>query len=233
MKLPKHRTSALLVIAVLLAAVTMGNLTWCDVIVHGPPSDADTVRVVLNPGEVARDIRVGFTETLYRFALCPPGAITGVYSRTRRALDSFVTIDLVTSTNTPPGHYFLTYVEAYEFFRFEPELYRGVIDLTVEAPEATVTACMAVFGQNEVIVVNQPVSFYGCCSTSPEEDPIVQYKWWFNYNGNPSSSPSATTTSCMTTHTYTSAGTRETRLVVRTQSGEEAEDTQTIQVLSR
>ena len=64
-----------------------------------------------------------------------------------------------------------------------------------------------------------------CCSTSPKDDPIVQYKWWWDYNGNPSSTPNATTEFCITDHVYTTPGPRTTRLVVRTENGEEAAET--------
>jgi hypothetical protein len=155
-----------------------------------------------------------------------------VYVRTNRDLrgEPSATVDLVTALSTPVGSYVLEYRDA------SPGSYVvGQLNLTIEAaPDPEVTACMAVFGENEVIVVNQIVNFYGCCSFSNnKEDPIVQYKWWFNYNGNPSSSPSQTTTICSTTTTYTTPGVRNTRLVVRTQSGLEAEDTQQITVLSR
>jgi hypothetical protein len=152
--------------------------------------------------------------------------------RTNRNLtgsEPTASVDLVTTSATPPGIYLLQYREASPGSQVI-----GTLELTVEAAEPSdVVSCMAVFGEGEVILVNQSVSFYGCCSTSPENDPIVQYKWWFNYNGNPSSPPSATTATCMTTHVYTSPGPRTTRLVVRTESGEEAADITEITVQGR
>jgi hypothetical protein len=236
MKLPnRHRSGTLLALAVLLAMTTTGYITICDVFLFGEPEVGPDIPVTVEAGDVASDITGSEFGLLYRFSLCGP-VPEGVFPRLRRDGTSFgtpVVVDLVTSTSTPVGFHQIDYNEGDIGLFTEPYFAVGVVNLTVQPPTNPVTACMAVFGEGEIIVVNQTTNFYGCCSSSPENDPIVQYKWWFDYNGNPSSTPSDITTECMTTHTYTTPGTKNTRLVVRTESGEEAEDTQTIVVLGR
>lgn len=242
MKLPNHRRlGTLATLAVLLAAMTTGCLTLCEAFLGVKPADGPDVSVTVPAGNTANNFATlgGFFS---RFAVCdfplapnsviPAGASTsvpgGVYVRTNRNLtgsEPVSSVDLVTTAATPPGVYVLQYRET------GGSHVVGTLNLTVEAAEPSdVVACMAVFGEFEVIQVNTTTNFYGCCSTSPESDPIVQYKWWFSYNGNPSSPPSATTTTCMTTYTYPTPGPRTTRLVVRTESGEEAAETTEIVV---
>lgn len=237
MKLPnRHRLGTFTALALLLAGVSTGGLTLCEAFFGGEPEAGEDFVVTVPAGNT-----VGLAEALNalgRFALCnslvrAEGGSTipaGVYARTTRDLRGptpSASVDLVTTSATPPGRYVIEYRST------EPGSYAiGTIDLTVEEVHSDVTACMAVFGEGEFILVNQTVNFYGCCSQSPENDPIVQYKWWFNYNGNPSSAPSQTTPGCMTTTTYGTPGTKNTRLVVRTESGLEAEDTYTIDVLA-
>jgi hypothetical protein len=241
----RRQTRTLLALAALLAAMSTGCLSLCELFFGVKPEPGPTVTVTVQAGNNANGF-AALAAFLSRFALCdfdvssessryiPAGASTvvpaGVYCRTNRDLrgsEPTATVDLVTSASTPPGQYMLEYRDA------SPGSYVvGTLNLTIEPGEAPlVQACLYVYGDGEVIVVNQNTNFYGCCSLAPEDDPIVQYKWWFDYNGNPSSAPSATTTLCLTDYTYTTPGPRTTRLVVRTQSGEEAEDTQDIVVL--
>ncbi len=241
MKLPNRKHTALFAIAVLLAAITMGCLGPCEALLLGIIiTDGGPIFLTAPAGSQANSFYpIGLFELL---AICdgPAKLATaggtvavpaGVYARTRRDLtasEPTATCDLVTSSSTPPGHYILEYRTTSPTGQT-----RGTLDLTIEegAP-SDVTACLYAYGDGEIIFVNQQVNFYGCCSFAPPTDPIVQYKWWFNYNGNPASAPSQTTSSCLTTHTYTTPGTKNTRLVVRTESGVEAEDTQSILVQS-
>ena len=231
MKPRTRRTGTLLVLAVLLAAISTGGLTICDAYIWGEPLLGDTIVVNLQQGETEPDIARS-DGIFYRWVLC--GTLPeGTYLREKRDLrgDGLVSIDLVTTLNTPPGHYQIPYVESDVYF-LGSVLYAGTIDLTVTAAPVTLTACLYCFSQAEILVVNQPITCYGCCSESTQDDPIVQYKWWFNYNGNPNSPPDATTTVCETEHTYTTVGQKSVRLVVRTQSGQEAATGQTITVVS-
>ena len=231
MKLPNRRTGALLVLALLLAAISTGSLTICDAFIYGEPQDGGPIVVTLQAGDVATDI-TGSDGFSYRFDVCPTGSLPeGAYFqavRDTRGLGS-VSINLVTTTNTPPGNYQLPYVES-DVLLFGSFLYTGILDLTVTAPDVTLTACLYAFSESEILLVNQPITFYGCCSQSTEANPIVQYKWWYNYNGNPSSAPDATTTFCESERTYTTPGAKAARLVVRAQNGDEAATAQTITV---
>ncbi len=245
MKLPNSRKlRTMTALGVLLAAMSTGCLTLCEIFFGAEPEDGDDIFVTASAGSSANNAFALFN-FLSRVALCNGdlsqattvgGGNTivpaGVYLRTSRDLrgaEPTATVDLVTSSNTPEGVYTLQYRET------APGTYViGTLYLTIEHEDLPVQACMAVYGSEEFIVVGQSASFYGCCSFSSDiEDPIVQYKWWWDYNGNPSSSPSQTTTTCMTTHTYNTAGPRTTRLVVRTQSGLEAADLYEINVQSR
>ncbi len=246
MRLPnRHRFATLSALAVLLAAMSTGSLSLCEIFFGIDPEAGPDINETVPAGNTVNDF-ASLGSFYSRIALCdfpltaessrfiPAGANTqvpaGVFCRTNRDLrdKGIVSADLVTSTSTPPGVYVLQYRDA------SPGSYIiGTLNLTIEerAP-SDVTACMAVFGKGEVILVNQTAQFYGCCSLAPENDPIVQYKWWFNYNGNPSSAPSQTTATCMTSTTYGTPGVKNTRLVVRTESGIEAEDTQQITVFN-
>lgn len=231
MKPRTRRTGTLLALAVLLAAISTGGLTICDAFLFGAPEPGGTIPVTVQAGNTAP----GIAESggyFYRFSLCGP-LPQGAYLRSNRDTrgDGYTTVDLVTGTGTPPGNYQIPYVES-DIDLFGPILYAGTFDLTVTQADVTVEACLYVYSENELLLVNQPLSFYGCCSSSPMNDPIVQYKWWFNYNGNPSSSPDATTTTCQTQHTYASAGAKSVRLVVRTQGGDEGAATETITVVN-
>ena len=118
-----------------------------------------------------------------RFTLCdleisarstfvPAGASTevpaGCYARTNRDFtgeEPIASVDLVTSSNTPPGVYVLEYRDA------SPGSYRvGTLNLTVEENHDAVIADLYVFSKSEIFMVNQPVSFYGCLSSSPKDD---------------------------------------------------------------
>lgn len=243
MRLPnRHKLGTLTALAALLAWMSTGSLTICELMFGVDPVTGPTINVTLPAGENASNITL-LGAIFSRFALCnlateratssaiPAGTLTtvptGVYTRCNRDLrgEPSATVDLITSASTPPGHYLLEYRDA------SPGSYViGTLDLTVEPGQSDVTACMAVFGEGEVIVVNQTVTYYACCSSGPPGDPVVEYKWWFNYNGNPSSAPSRTVTQCETTSSYTTPGTKNVRVVVKTQSGLTAEDTQAIVV---
>lgn len=247
MKRPNpHRTGILAALTLLLAGSTTGLLPVCEPVEEEKPQAGATLYVTLEAGEEATDINDAF-DFFSRIALCDFGLPltgsleaggstipSGVYLQCNRDLrgeEPLASVDLKTNAATPPGHYLLQYRMA-----SLTSIVTGTLDLTVQPAQAPlVQACLYVYGEGEnpVIVVNQNTNFYGCCSLSPENDLIVQYKWWWDYNGNPLSAPSLTTTLCLTDHTYTSVGPRTTRLVVRTQSGEEAEDTQEIVVLQQ
>jgi hypothetical protein len=218
----RHRTGTLLALAVLLASMTTGYITICDFVL-GEPEDGGTFFVSLKAGETAEDITGAFESEFYRFSLCSP-VPEGVFYRINRDLrgSGDTSVDIITSAATPPGHYTIDYVEG----GFDPGapnvLLLGQIDLTVAEPDQTLTACFYYYGMFEFVVVNQPVSFLAYCSTVPAGRSIVQYKWWFNYNGNPSSPPSEIDTDYETQYTYTSAGAKTVRLVVRADNGDEA-----------
>ena len=222
-----RKLAALLVIAALLAALTMGNISICDVIV-GAPDEADTLRVTVQAGQTAAEITTNLFE-YYLFRLCPPGAVSGVYPVTRFFGDpgpgdaAIRLVDLVTSTTSPPGHYFVNYTEWYPEFFGTPILAYGVLDLTITSGPDPELLHSCFYAQAEIIQVGVPVTFNATCSTGP----IAQYKWWFNYNNNPSSSPSITTTAATAQTTYGSIGQRTVRLVVHAAGGEEAEITHT------
>jgi hypothetical protein len=244
MKLPNPRRLAnLTALAVLLAGISTGCLTVCERfllflqlgIFPGPLEE-----VTLEAGDTFEDWADAL-DFLSMFALCdsvpvrgstiPAGESysvpPGVYVRTNRDLRGpapSATVDLVTSASTPPGRYIVQYRD------ISPSGHVvGTLDLTVQpASHPLVEACVYVYQDGEYILTGQPANFYGCCSQAPEEDPIVQYRWWWDYKGSPT--PDATTTTCITTHTYSTPGTKTARLVVRTQSGEEDDDTMTIVV---
>ena len=236
MQLPNHRKlGVLLTLAVLLSAITMGCLGPCEAFIVGIViQNGGTITINVHAGESASDISpIGF---LGIFSICESSVVAeggtttalpvGVYSRTRRDLtgsEPTATVDCVTTSQTPPGHYILEYRETSPTGQV-----RGTLDLTVEASQSNVTACLYALG--EVYNVNHEIEFYACCSLAPPDDPIVQYKWWYDYNSNPSQPPSATTSACITYHTYTSAGAKYIRLVVRTQSGLTAEESHIIVV---
>ncbi len=242
MKLP-NRIGTLTVLAVLLAGMSMGFISWCEFILGIEPGEGENFVFEVEAGETISNW-AGLLALLERLALCEAlfvaedgstiaaeGGSTippGVYLRTTRDLrgaEPTASVDLITSASTPPGRYLISYQRA-----GLNGYVTGTCDLTVLPGAHPVTACIYVYQDGEVIVVNQPVNFYGCCSSSPKDDPIVQYRWWWDYNGNPNSAPSQTTTTCLTTHTYATTGTKNARLVVRTDSGEEAEDLQAIVV---
>ncbi|HXV14535.1 MAG TPA: hypothetical protein VEC56_10055 [Candidatus Krumholzibacteria bacterium] len=236
MKLPnRHRFATLTALAVLLAGMTTGCLTLCEALLGIEPEPGKDFVVVVPAGEQAT-----LADALYwlsRITLCldeiaaEGGGIapTGVYCRTSRDFrgsEPTATAELVTSASTAPGRYFIPYRYA------DPTTFiTGTVDLTVEENQSGVVAELYITSKTEVPVVNEPVITYGCLSTSPASDPIVEYRWWFNYNGNPSSTPSEVTTICTNSTVYTTPGTKTVRLVVRTQSGSEAEDIQTFTVL--
>ena len=233
MKKPnRHRTGTLLALAVLLASMTTGYLTICDLFL-GAPEPGDTYYVALKAGETAEDIAGSVTSDFYRFTLCGP-VPEGVYYRVRRDLRGLGgnTVDLITTTSTPPGHYSIDYVEGGFNPLFAELLLLGQVDLTVAEADQILTACFYYFVNSEVILVNQSVSFLSYCSTAPPGRTIVQYKWWFNYNGNPSSTPSVVTADYNVPYTYTTAGTRTVRLVVRADNGDEAATAQSITVVA-
>lgn len=237
MKILNHRTGTLTTLAVLLAGLCMGFIPLCELIANSEPETGDDIDATAEAGNTVHDLTL--LDVFARIAMCELGVVaeggptaipSGVYLRTSRDLRGTpsATVDLVTSASTPPGVYVIEYRKA-----GLGSYVTGTLNLTIQPGSSLVQACLYVFqGEGDVIIVNQVATFYGCCSLAPPEDPIVQYKWWFDYNGNPSSSPSTTTAFCEATHTYASTGTRTARLVVRTQSGEEAEDTQTINVVT-
>lgn len=233
MRLPNpHRSGTLLALAILLAMTTTGYITICDVFLFGEPEDGPTLFATVEAGETAVDVTGSSDGFFYRFSLCSP-VPQGVYPVIRRDGTSFgspVQVDIVTSTNTPPGFYTIDYNEGDIGF-FSDYFAVGQLELTVEQPTSGITVCMFVGGKGEFVVVNEPATLYACCSTGPKDDPIVQYRWWPSYNGNPSSSPTYTTGECIISHTYTTTGTKTARLVLRTESGEEAEGTVTVQVV--
>ncbi len=207
----------------------MGNISICDVLVLGPPDQADTLVVSVAAGDTQTDVTYGNDSEYYLFRLCPPGAVPGVYPITRRLPDgiggTIVSVDIATSTTTPPGHYLVNYTDS-DFRLFFPFWENGILDLTV-TPGAALTACYEYVTDGEFITAGIPVTFLSYCSTGP----IVLYKWWFSYNGNPNSTPSATTTDTFIQTTF-SAGPHTVRLVVRTGSGQEAEISHTYTVVS-
>lgn len=246
MKLAKHRRlGTLATLAVLLAAMSTGALSLCEIFFGVVPEDGPDVAVTVTAGNTANDF-ASLGSLLSRIAVCnlsvtsesseriPAGAGTvvpaGVYCRTNRDFRGkpVVSADLVTSSSTPPGNYVLEYRDA------SPGSYIvGTLNLTVEAAEPNdVVAELYVTSKNEFLLVNEPVILYGCLSQSPASDPIVEYRWWFNYNGNPSSPPSEITTICTNNYTYTTPGTKTARLVVRTQNDNEDEDVQTFNVVA-
>lgn len=226
MKTPSPRKlAAPLAIAALLAALTMGNITLCDVALLGLPEEADTLRVTVQAGQTAADIASSVFDA-YLFRLCPPGVVSGVYpvSHIFGGPPGITIVDLATSSTTPPGHYFVNYTETYENFPFPSlVLTLGVIDLTITPGPEPELLHSCFYAQAEIIQVGVPVTFNATCSTGP----IAQYKWWFDYNNNPSSSPSITTTAATAQTTYGSIGQRTVRLVVHAAGGEEAEITHT------
>ncbi len=245
MKLPnRHKLGVLTALAVLLAASTMGFLPWCAPEEEEPePDTAPTITLTKEAGDTEIDFG-GLLGLLEQLALCEPLILpngtrvpaggssipAGVHIRCRRYLETgAATAELVTSTSTPAGHYIIQYRRAGIGARAV-----GTLDLTITAPQNPVQACLYVYPDNEELIfyVNQNVNFYAGCSFAPEDDPIVLYKWWWDYSGSPSSPPSQETAISYTDHTYTSTGTKHTRLVVRTESGVEAEDTQDIVVQS-
>jgi hypothetical protein len=230
MRIPnRHRAFILLAIALLLAGITMGNISICDVLILGPPDQADTLYVNVAAGETQTDVARGIDSKYYLFRLCPPGAVSGVHPITHRLPDgnggAIVSVDIATSTTTPPGHYRVNYTDS-DFRLLFPFWENGILDLTV-TPGAALVACYEYYTQTEFITAGIPVTFLSYCSTGP----IVLYKWWFSYNGNPNSAPSTTTTDTFI-ETTLSAGAHTVRLVVRTATGQEAEISHTYTVVS-
>lgn len=223
MKPPRaHRLTVLATIAVLLAAMTMGNISFCDVYLLGEPGVGPTIPITVKAGKTLHDFRAGYIDENYRFILCNPGTVSGVYVQTERSFGVFTDVNLVTSASTPPGHYTLNYTET-SLTTEGPIFNLGILDLTV-LPADELTACFYV--NSEVILVNSHVDFSAYCSIGP----IVLFSWWFDYDGNPTSAPSATTTGYQIQHTYATAGQRTVRLVVRAEGGGEAETSQTVVV---
>jgi len=230
-----RRTGTLIILAVLLAAISTGSLTICDALIFTDLIDEGTISETVKAGEEVRDF-TGSQGFLYRFAVCPPSSLPeGVYIRLRRDTRGLgsVSVDIVTDSNVIPGNYQVPFAET-EFFPEAAEMYIGTLDLTVTPPDPiALVACFYAYGKGEYLRVNQPISFYAYCSEATEANPIVLYKWWFNYNGNPNSTPDATMTlpTDHVNHTYSSAGNKPVRLVVRAQNGDEAATAQTITVL--
>ncbi len=220
MKIPNRRRIAVLsVIALLLAAMTTGNLTICDVYVFGPPSAARDLAVTVEAGQTAGSI-TGSVDDNYVFRLCQTTPVHGVYPVVSclGGNPCLSVVDLVTSPTTPPGDYIIQYAETYTGLLGIVELARGELRLTVTPSTAPpLDACFEVY--QEILKVGEPVAFYAYCSTGA----IAQFKWWFNYNGNPSSTPDLTTTDTIIDHTFTTMGQKTVRLVVRTATGEEDE----------
>ncbi|HKW13364.1 MAG TPA: PKD domain-containing protein [Candidatus Krumholzibacteria bacterium] len=218
-----RRTGTLLVLALLLALMTTGNLSICDALILGEPTnDGPTITVSVNAGQTA----LAFTEAsgiYFTFAVCPYGSLpSGSYLRFNRDTGlGAVVMDLVTSPSTPPGHYTTTYVQTTQQL-FYQDFHSGTLDLTVLPAGVSLTACFYAYSVGEINYANQPIGFYADCSTAPESNPIVQYKWWWNYNGNPNSAPDQTATSTPIDHTYTTPGTKIVRLVVKAQDGSES-----------
>jgi hypothetical protein len=233
MKPPRvRRTVTLSVLAILLAALSTGSFTICDAFIFSDPIATDDIILTLKAGESELDI-AGSGGSYYRFILCPTGSVPdGVYLRHNRDTrgKGFVSVDLVTDTNAPPGHYVLQYIENDVFF-LGPVTYSGVFDLTIEEPDVALTACFYAYSKGEILVVNQPIIFDGICSQATEQYPIVQYRWWFNYNGNPGSTPDDITKDAQTSHTYTTSGPKTVRLVVRASNGSEAATASVITVI--
>lgn len=229
----RHRIGILLVLAVLLAGITTGNLTVCDVF-FGSPMPADNISVTVKVGETAEAIRVqSFAPPEYRFSLC--GSIpAGVFYRIRRTwvdeVPAIASVDLVTTTTTPPGHYLIDYVEG-GVSAIPTQLFVGQVDLTVEEAAPSLIACFNYFVEGPILV-NQHVNFTAYCSSAPAGQTIVQYKWWFDYSGGPTSAPSDTTSEFQIDHTYLTAGQRTVRLVVVSSNGDEAATAQPIVVVA-
>lgn len=227
-----RKTGTLLVLAVLLAAISTGSITICDALIFDVFDDAEPIVVSLKAGDTATQILTA-DDFLFRFGVCPSNALPqGAYFRYNRdALGAgTVSVDLVVERTTTPGHYPLLYAATAATIFQGGAVYQGTLDLTVLPPDESLVACFYAYGAGEVLLVNQPIGFYAYCSTQLETNPIVQYKWWFNYNGNPSSMPDATTTDSQVNHTYSTPGAKPVRLVIRAQNGDEAAKAQTITV---
>jgi hypothetical protein len=233
MKPRLRRTGTLLALAVLLAFISTGSISLCDAILFGEPEPVGpAIDITVQAGETAENFAEAGGPYLL-FNVCPAGSLpSGAYVRVNRSLSeeiAFTGFDLVTSLDTPPGEYTAIYVRT-EFNFLSPDFVSGTFNLTVLPAETTLAACFYAYSEGEINRVNQPISFYAYCSLAPEANPIVQYKWWWNYNGNPSSSPDQTVTSTPVDHTYSTAGTKTVRLVVRAQNGDESAVTETVTV---
>lgn len=231
----RHRIGTLLALAILLASMTMGNLTVCDVVMGEPEAGRDYV-ISLKAGETA----LGITGPLlapdfYRFSLCGP-IPDGVYYRIVHEYGLLVdgvptSVDIITSPGTPPGHYSIDYVEGgLSQLPGSNQLLVGKIDLTILPPDAALVACFHLSSEGP-ITINHAVFFIGCSSAPPGQT-IVLYKWWFDYDGNPSSDPSLLGPDPNVQHTYTTAGSRTVRLVVVTDDGDEAATAQSVNVVA-
>lgn len=229
MKANRHRVGILLALAVLLASMTTGSLTICDVL-FGTAEEGETYVVSLKAGETEFYVTGALIlEPLYRFSLCSP-VPEGVYYRNVRNdfFDpAFSSVDLITSNTTPPGHYVIDYVEVFSL----QQVKLGQLDLTVQVPDRILTACFNVLVDGPILI-NQHVNLSAYCSTAPAGQTIVQYKWWFDYSGGPTSLPSATTSEFQIDHTYVTAGQRTVRLVVVSNNGDEAATAQSITVVA-